>query len=177
MYIINKEILKILEEFKIREEEGLCYLFCVFFNPNCIPEFIPSETRAKVIASNIFYYDKGSVVWKTNLFGEENLQFKWVTSEYIPLFLNIGKEKHETECICRMQKLFYSYPDIRKDEVLEATKLYISTNEVKYIRQPHYFISKGVGKETISDLLTYIEMYRQNNDLKSKSNFIGNKMQ
>ena len=59
-----------------------------------------------------------------------------------------------------MKKLFSEYPSIRKDEVIEATKLYIRNNDTRFIRQSHYFISKGSGGDKTSDLITWIDVYR-----------------
>ena len=59
-----------------------------------------------------------------------------------------------------MKKFFSENPDVRKEEVIGATTMYIRSTEAKYIRLPHYFISKGVGSEKTSDLFNWIEKYR-----------------
>lgn len=59
-----------------------------------------------------------------------------------------------------MKKFFSENPDVRKEEVMGATIMYIRSTEDKYIRLPHYFISKGVGSEKTSDLFNWIEKYR-----------------
>lgn len=178
MTTINSEITKILKDFKIRQEEGLCYLLCIYYCLDQIPEFIPEVLKSKIIATNIFSFDKGVLTWNVSLFEKQNTHFEWVEKEYIPLFTKIGKLPHVTECMVRMQQLFASHPDIRKEEVLEATKQYISTTEVSYVRQPHYFIWKGTGKEKTYDLYQYILLLRERvKSTNTVSTFIGNKMQ
>lgn len=59
-----------------------------------------------------------------------------------------------------MKKLFYENPDIRVDEIIGASKMYIRNTNNKYIREARYFIYKGIGADKVSDLLTWIEKYR-----------------
>ena len=175
---INPEITKILKQFKIREEEGICYLLCMYYCLNPIPDFIPDSLKSKVIATNIFSFNKGVLTWNVPKFEKHNIHFEWVEKEYIPLFTKIGKLPYVKECQIRMQQLFAEHPDIRKEEVLEATKQYISTTEVNFVRQPHYFISKGVGKDKTYDLYQHICAIRDKaKSTTTTSSFIGNKMQ
>lgn len=173
--IINSEILNLLRKFKIREEEGLCYLLCLFYRIE-LPSFIPISLTEKMLLTNIFVYEDKKINWIVSLWEQENTQFDWVEKEYIPLFTSLGKTPYKKECLDRMKKFFFTYPDIRKEEVIDATKLYIRRTENKFIRQPHYFISKGVGVQTISDLLQYVYIYRESIKT-SSSTFIGNKLQ
>ena len=57
-------------------------------------------------------------------------------------------------------ELFYENPDIRVDEIIGASKMYIRNTNNKYIREARYFIYKGVGTDKVSDLLAWIEKYR-----------------
>ncbi len=172
---INSEILNLLKTFKIREEEGLCYLLCLYYNIE-LPAFIPSSLIEKMFLTKIFTYENKKINWIVPLWEQENIQFDWVKKEYIPLFTSLGRVPYEKECLERMKKFFSINPDVRKEEVINATKLYIKNTETAYIRQPHYFISKGVGIQAISDLLQYIYLYRESTK-PSSNTFVGNKMQ
>lgn len=94
---------------------------------------------------------------------EKDSAWNWIKKEYTELFVEIGKERHLKESIVRMKKFFSENPDVRKDEVIGATILYIRTTDSRFVRLPHYFISKGVGSEKTSDLFTWIEKYRELN--------------
>lgn len=97
----------------------------------------------------------------SNLFKEEiKTPWDWVKEEYVEYFAHVGKEKHLKESLARMKKFFSENPDVRKEEVIGATIMYIRSTEARYIRLPHYFISKGVGSEKTSDLFNWIEKYR-----------------
>ena len=41
-----------------------------------------------------------------------------------------------------MKKFFATYPDVRKDEVIDATVMYLQNTNRTYVRNPHYFILK-----------------------------------
>jgi hypothetical protein len=65
-----------------------------------------------------------------------------------------------------MKRFFAENPEIRKEDVIEATKMYIrETNDHTYLRLPHYFIFKGVGLNRISDLSFWIDKYKETNQI------------
>lgn len=157
---INEEVLEILKEFKVFPADGICYLISLFHGYN--PTYIPEEIRKKVNMSGIVVNNNGNLHWNVPLYNNQMTGFDWVTKEYIPLFEDANSDKRgsKASAISRMKKLFAKYPDIRKDEVLGATNMYILNTDSKYIRMSHYFIEKGAGAAKTMDILDWIEKYR-----------------
>lgn len=79
----------------------------------------------------------------------------WVKNEYCSLFKVYGHMPYERECKARIQKLIKK-EHITKDEILKATKLYLSKENPKYIKRPHYFLLK----DSDSTLLTWIDFLK-----------------
>jgi len=166
---IRKELIeKLHKEGPFLVDDILCVLLCLYYNlvPSIIEKVALREICTYLLEKG--YIDKGFHVIVL-LFGEEekseekseeDTPWTWVKTEYIPLFTELGKDEHSKESVSRMKKFFSENPDIRKDEVVEATKMYIRSTDSKYVRQPHYFISKGAGVEKLSDLLLWIGKYR-----------------
>lgn len=86
----------------------------------------------------------------------------WVKDEYVAMFKakNPDKGGKVKECVMRMKKMFQENPEIRKEDVILTTKLYLSQTNSKYIRFPHYFLKKGVGTEAIYEFLDWYEKYK-----------------
>lgn len=99
---------------------------------------------------------------------KQEIDLSWVGDEYCPLFQSRGKFSHLKECTLRFQRLFKENPQLTKEEVLGATKLYLQ--RVLYIREPHYFISKGSGAERIQDILTWVANYHQEVEIQEYNN-------
>lgn len=159
---INNKIIKILKDNNMNIDNCLCYLFCIFFNIK--PDFIPSNIILKLNIFNIYYInDKGIIEWYIPLFEELDIHFKWVIEEYIDLFKEVDETKagFENETLIRMRNLFSNNPEIRKEDVIGATKLYLQYTDKKYIRQCHFFIKKGIGINKTEDILTWIKRYKE----------------
>lgn len=154
---VNTNIIETLKEFNINKDDGLTYLLTLFYDLK--PNYIPQDIQMKVSASRIVEVTKTGLQWNVPLFEKQTTAFDWVETEYVPLFAAIGKDKYKREAVTRMKKLFANNPEIRKDEVLAATELYIFNNG-NYSRFPHYFIEKGSGSEKTQDILDWIDKYR-----------------
>lgn len=165
---VNSEIVEILKEFNINKEDGLTYLIALFYDLR--PSYIPLDIQSKISASRIVEATKTGLQWNVPLFEEQQTTFDWVEKEYVPLFAAIGKDKYKREATARMKKLFAKNPDIRKEEVLAATELYIFNNG-NYSRFPHYFIEKGSGAEKTQDILDWIDKYRIANTQSGDSSY------
>lgn len=163
---INTEIKEILEEIGVPYKEGLTYLLSIFFDVT--PNYIPESVSIPVNISKIVEVEDRQVVWRVPLFEGQETAFGWVVDEYVELFKVAGKNKFKRECVARMKKLFSSQPEIRKEEVLGATRLYLnSVNDLKFVRNPHYFIEKGSGGGKTQDILSWIDLYREHRDSES----------
>ena len=81
-----------------------------------------------------------------------------------------------------MKAFFIDNPEIRKEDVIGATKMYIQNlDNPKYLITSHYFITKGLGKDRVSQLEEWVEKYKlyinSVPQITEASNFVANKMQ
>ena len=165
---VNSRILEILKEFNIHKDDGLTYLLALYYGLQ--PNYIPGDVQSKIYASRIIENTNTGLQWNVPLFEEQQTAFDWVEKEYIPLFAGIGKATNKREATARMKKLFANNPEIRKEEVLGATEMYIFNNNM-YSRLPHYFIEKGSGADKTSDILDWIDKYRLSNNQTGDSSY------
>lgn len=179
---INPEVIKVLEDFNINVDEGLLYLLAIHFNLKT--EIISEQTLKQVNFSKIIErdYENDKVVWNLELFlsSEKNEDaWSWI-EDWRKLFMEIRSDAggSKTACIDKMKKFFMTHPDVRKDEVIEATKLYLDEfrydkSKVKFLQRADYFISKTVKAEGTSDrnsrLEQYIEVYRNSKKVPESS--------
>lgn len=155
----NNEILKKLNEEGVPRNEGLLYLLSLYYELDT--KLFPNNFKLKMNSMGIITLEKSLLVWKIPLFEGMEIAFQWVETEYVKLFAekNPDKAGHQRESIVRMKKFFSENPAARKQDVLGATVMYLSQTDPRFIREPHYFISKGRGIEHISDLLTWLDKY------------------
>lgn len=160
---INPQIKSTLQEFNIPVEDGVAYLLSVFFN--CRPSYTPPLLIQRMNVTNILGLNaQREVVWHIPLFeGDSQDKWDWV-KEWNELFGLINKKRKAPDkaVILRMKAFFAENPDVRKEEVIEATKYYFSTvSNSEYLISSHYFISKGVGRDRTSTLESWVEKYKQ----------------
>lgn len=163
--IINPDIVKALQELKINPKDGIVYLLGLKFGYEA--SYIPMSLISSINRTGIYTMDNfNSLQWNIPLFdGEAVSAWDWVKTEYRNMFkqANTDKAGNGNDCVRRMKKLFSDYPEIRKEEVIGATQLYINNTDSNYIRLSHYFIEKGKGVEKTNDILTWIDRYREIN--------------
>ncbi len=159
---INENLINRLKEYNILLSDVLPILINIYYQLP-IPKYIPKKLMVQVNSIGIYNTTENGIIWSIPLYeGVETTTFDWVKTEYCELFKVANKTKvgDKKAATLRMKKLFSEQPDIRKDEIIGATKLYLSQTDSNYIRQSHYFISKGKGVNMIQDILTWIEEYR-----------------
>lgn len=173
---INDEILEIFEECKIQKDDGICYLLSLYYSYK--PSYIPDTLKQKMNITGIYTEDKGSIKWNVPLFDGQQTAFDWV-KDYVKLFKDANSERggHVKEATNLIKKLFAVNPEIRKDDIIGATKLYIRNTDVRYIMFPHYFIQKGVGAAKTQTILTWLEKYESAKDQETGKSSITNTMQ
>lgn len=143
-------------------EDMIGYLICIYHN--IYPTYLPlSEIQKEAVRLGLIEIKTDLPVFLIPLYNNEKTddKWKWVEDKYIPLFKDVKKDNPIREVLPRMKKFFSKNIDIRIDEVIGASKMYIKETNYKYIRESRYFIYKGVGANQISDLLTYVEKYRK----------------
>jgi hypothetical protein len=158
---INEKVLEILTECGIRKDDGICYLISLYHNYS--PTYIPTLLKQKMNLTKIVVWDdKGGLTWNLPLYAGAETAFGWVETEYVPMFKskNPAKGGKVREATSRMKKLFSSNPEIRKEDVLGATKMYLKNTDSMFIRLPHYFLEKGVGAEKTYDVLDWIDKHK-----------------
>ena len=172
---INDEILKILKNSKLNVNNSLCYLLSLYFE--CPSTLIPDDLKLRVNRLGIIENENGTIKWNVPLFDNIEVHFNWVVTEYIPLFklYNPIRAGFQKETVKRMKNLFAKNPEIRKEEVIEATKMYLSNTNPMYIKCCHYFIQKGVGNEKTEEILNWINLYKESTNKIRQS--LNNKLQ
>ena len=175
---INSKITEILSEVGINKNDGLSYLLSLYYELK--PTYIPEELKIRMNMTGIYRQDettKEDLQWLIPLFSEQQTACDWVKTEYIELFKSVGKGTHSREAITRMKKLFASNPDIRKEDILGATRMYINSTSPTYVRLPHYFIEKGTGGDKTQDILEWVDKYRLSIEQSEGRNTVFNTMQ
>jgi len=157
---VNEQILEVFKEFKIFPSNGICYLIALYHGYD--PTYIPDLLKQKVNATGIISVKDKNIHWNIPLYENQVTAFEWVKTEYVAMFkaANSDKGGNVRESISRMKKLFAKNPDVRKDDVIGATRMYLLNTDVRFIRNPHYFIEKGVGVNKTSDILDWIDKYK-----------------
>jgi hypothetical protein len=154
---INPKIIEILQEYKIDVNDAVTCLLGLYYGFR--PQYIPENFRLRILATGIISFDNGEITFHTGLFEEQLTTFAWVETEYCSQFKAIGKPSHVKESTARLKKFFAENPEIRKDDVIGATAMYIRSTEQKYVMYPHYFINKGSGSNSTSTLAEWVNKY------------------
>jgi len=174
---INPEIVELLDEKNMKKDEVLVYLLGLHFNLNV--DFIPDIVKKKSYILGIINRDfenKGKLIWHIPLFKKKDVignddfitfntgidpKWQWVVDEYRMLFMNIdGKRGGDRKsCVNKMKKFFMTNPEARKEDVINATNVYLDefadgTKSSEFLTHADYFIMKS----NRSLLEQYIEM-------------------
>lgn len=160
---INPQINAILAEHNINESDGIAYLLSVYFNHR--PSYTPTLLIQRMNITNILGISpEREVMWNVPLFLQGNSVDKWDWVEaWNNEFGNVNPKRKGSlkTVVTRMKAFFAENPDIRKEDVIEATKMYFrSLTSREYIISSHYFISKGVGRDRESALESWVEKYK-----------------
>lgn len=157
----NSEIRELFVNNSISVHDGLSYLLCLYYGTD--PSYIPKELERKVLATNIVTkdYENDEIKWNISLFEETESGFEWI-SDWMDLFKNINPERRgvKADVLRRMKKFFVNNPSIRKEQVFEATNMYLKTvDNPTYCKKSHKFIYELDGS---SMLLDYVERIDSN---------------
>jgi len=155
----NSEIRSIFNSKNISIHDGISYLLCLYYGTS--PSFIPDVLERKVLACGIVTknYETGSITWRVPLFEEQETGFEWI-GEWMDLFKSVNPERRGTKqyVLSRIKKFFVNNPSIRKDEVFEATKLYLkSVDNPKYCKKSHKFIYEADGSSMLGDYVSQLK--------------------
>lgn len=164
---INEKLVFYLEEKGIDVDTALLYLLGIYFDldTNKLPELTKKQVNVlNIVDKNLETHD---IIWEIPLFADQETKWEWVT-EYRQMFRDVRIDAGGSikDCVLKMQRFFAENPDVRKEEVMEAAKLYIhafkhGTENLKYMQKADYFIYKGKGLERTSRLEQYVEIFKE----------------
>jgi hypothetical protein len=170
----NPLIIDKLEEYDLlaeRQDEALLYLLSIHYSleSQCFNEEIIRTVNLTKIVERDYHTTPVKLVWNIPLFGtaamNEEEAWQWVNLEYRPIFstINVVKAGDKRGCIGKMKKFFAANPEVRKDDVIAAARLYVApfgagAENPKYMVQADYFISKQVENVKKSRLEQYLEI-------------------
>jgi hypothetical protein len=172
---INSEILQIIEEYNLDKTKTLLSLCSLYYDlpldadlSRILDESMTQLNVLKVVDRD---YESGAIIWNIPFFqtdkGSSDSEWQWVLTEYRPLFKEISKDRagSPTSCIKRMKAFFATHPEIRKNDILEAARMYIrATPNPQYLQSADYFILKDKGSQSKSRLEQYLEIITENNN-------------
>ena len=157
---INQEIFKLLEEHDVDKNEGVLYLLSIYHNveSNCISEkTIRIVNNLGVVERD---YKTNTLIWQVALYEGQNVDSVWDwVNQYRELFASKNKERTGSKktCVLRMKMFFAENPHVRKEDVLEATALYLRSVEPQYVKTAERFIYDGQGNYKTSMLTQWVE--------------------
>lgn len=157
---INQEIFKLLEEHDVDKNEGVLYLLSIYHNveSNCISEkTIRIVNNLGVVERD---YKTNTLIWHVALYEGQNVDSVWDwVNQYRDLFASKNKERvgSRKTCVQRMKMFFAENPHVRKEDVLEATTMYLRTIEPQFVKTAERFIYDGQGNYKTSMLTSWVE--------------------
>lgn len=159
---INQELPKFLAEHNVDCSLGLLYLLGVYHNLDGISEIIPEPIIRIVNSLGIVErnYKDNTIEWHIPLYNGQNVDSVWEwVNEYRKLFASKNKEREGSKKVCvqRMKLFFAQNPEVRKQDVLDATTMYLRTVEPKFVKMSERFIFDGQGNYKMSMLLQWVE--------------------
>lgn len=158
--MINQELIKLLHQHDIPCDDALLYLLSVYhqLNTDLIPEAtIRAVNNLDIVERN---YKLNTVEWSIPLYTGQNTDTVWEwVNDYRKLFANKNKERegNKKACIQRMKHFFSQNPDVRKQDVMEATAMYMRTVEPAYVKMAEKFIYEGTTAMKTSMLESWCE--------------------
>lgn len=165
----SQEVDNLIKENGLPLQNSRIYLLCRYLGVDKIP-WILEKNRRKIDSLGIFIEEEGTAVkWNMEPVIFDDDDFAWVY-DYMELFSkrNDRRTGDYVEVKERMKEFMRENPDVSKEEVMEATKLYLTDRNYKYVSASFYFI---YDKKKESKLRKYISKIRKmvGND-KSPSN-------
>ena len=166
MLTINSKVKEILSLNRIDSHDGLSYLLCIYYGLE--PTYLPETLKNKVLASKIITkdYSTGEIIWNEALFEESVKGYEWV-KEWMDLFKQVNPARRgvKSYVITRMKRFFVNNPEIRVEQVMDATKKYLSTvDNPAYCKNSHKFIYEADGSSMLESYIDQIKDGQDNNN-------------
>ncbi|MDV7392229.1 hypothetical protein RZS08_12775, partial [Arthrospira platensis SPKY1] len=135
---VKSEIIAQIEASGLSVNDSLSLLLSIHFD--CVPSFVPHIlTKQLEIAKLIKIDSQMNVSLNVELFekGAEDLSSKW---QWIQEWRNLFKEYNPARsgnlktCITRMKVFFSENPEVRVEDIMEATKFYMNNvSDAQYL--------------------------------------------
>ena len=167
---INPQITKICAEHDLDSEIIILVLLAHYFNtvPESFKTVYEEEIKVVHFLGIIALDDSFTNItkWNIPLFEKEIVEddWSWVITEFREMF---KKRKYDAggtvaSCLDKMKKFFAKNPSVRKDDVIEAAKLYIkSTPDVRFLQKASYFINKNQHESRLSEYLEILKKMKE----------------
>lgn len=170
--IINPEIKKVLNQYKVEEGEGLLYLLALYHDITpgrlLISELVRSQINlTKIVDRDYENPGKGKIIWNVPLYSSEVIpdQWDWVQN-FREEFGKIRKDAigDRKGTLTKMKKYFAEHPEVRKEDIQAATMAYLTPfiqgkQDPKYLQRADYFISKMFRAEGGVQYTSRLDMY------------------
>ena len=157
---LNPEIIKLLKEVDVDLDESTLYLLSIFhdLSADCITDkTIRLVNNLGIVERD---YKTNTLLWHVALYENQNVDSVWDwVNQYRELFATKNKERAGSKktCVMRMKLFFSENPHVRKEDVLEATTMYLRTVEPQYVKTAERFIYDGQGNYKTSMMSNWIE--------------------
>lgn len=168
---IHPNLKSLLEDYNIDYDEGVLYLLSLYFGLKIdsvkIEKTIKQINFVKLVERDYNAQTTPyTIKWNVPLFENQQVNDVWDwVAEFRNMFKTIRPDRASTLNIClsRMKHLFSKNPHIRKEDVLEATKMYLRTvRDPNFLISAHYFIKKDKGVNEQSKLEEFLEIIYDN---------------
>lgn len=168
---LNSELKPVFREFNIDPASGLFCLMSIYHNipirgelEKLLTPVMMQINVAKIVDKD---YKTKTLVWNIPLYEGENMEWNWINTEFRPLFAAVSRVKAGSlsSCTRKMKEFFKKHPSVRKQDVIEAAKMYVnSVSDPQYLQQADYFIFKNSdAKSSFSSRLEqYLELIKTN---------------
>lgn len=162
---INKELTSALEKCNLgNPNTTMAFLLCNYFNIDVqfkhdIKDDLLELSKRNIISRDITKSPFG-ITLNIPLFKEKIHEVKQeFIDEYRELFkgIRIKSMGNRQDCIEKMKRFRETYPQYSEEDIIKATKYYISHTDPRFTRYANYFIFKRENGIELSDLLTILE--------------------
>lgn len=151
----NSDVVQLLKDNKINVNDGKLVLIALYFNLK--PTFVPDDLKHKIFNLGLFTYDKSKkeIKWKFDLFNTGEID--WL-DEYRNLFIVVNKSRGggKQTVLNKLKKFMINYPTVTKEQIINATKLYLREQNPTYVMDSGYFIEKN-GNSKILEYLNKLD--------------------
>ena len=163
---INPQIIDICKEHNLNSEVIVLVLLAHYYNviPDSFRITYEEEIKAVYFLGIVTPNEDFTSItnWNIPLFNSDTIadEWAWVISEYRILFTKRRGDAGGTiaSCVDKMKKFFAENPSVRKDDVMEAAKLYIKqTPDPKFLQKASYFINKNKTESRLSEYLEILK--------------------